>query len=247
MSETNTIIWSSDSYHDSNSRGASLDDTSTKENQDDITNDTIIEDLLVEQEDSCSLDNNQDFINYNHDFDLGVDASTVNKNEECDSKKKNVKDTAVYCGPIQDEQDEMSSLSLESDDDDSIPYQALSPSSMDNYYRQSLDDRDCLGAILPAMESVIRDMVAQELHTKSESMIPTAGKTSDAFRRESQEIDYSMEPTIDMNNTSIAEATNTNLKNVSVNNLGPREQEEAGKKYFFFYSFFGTIITTFYT
>jgi len=84
---------------------------------------------------------------------------------------------------------------------------------------------------LPAMEIVIRNLgILQERQKAQENAHLKPAKERCTHSTDTQDIDYSLEAPIDtqLYNSSLNNL-DKNIKDIPVNNLGPREQEEAGK------------------
>lgn len=106
-------------------------------------------------------------------------------------------------------------------------------SSVDNDQSKTstsdVSDRDCLGAIMPAMEEAVRETIALSDPKPSTDASITSEDRSRADR--SREFEHSIEDPIDLDMFR-DNAINIQLidtRNIPINDLSPREQEEAGK------------------
>jgi hypothetical protein len=91
---------------------------------------------------------------------------------------------------------------------------------------------------LPAMETVIRNLgiiqqrsATNNIKKTAESKQAGAAVTKQQQKQENDGVNYTMEIVVDvdMYSSSILNP-NINIKDIPINNLGPREQEEAGNK-----------------
>lgn len=110
-----------------------------------------------------------------------------------------------------------------SDDEDvsSVSYRAL-PTGSDASSVSFIEEMDETKVTLPAMEIVIRNLGLIQQRAKEPIM------KQDDIVKSDDTIDYSMETHIDMETHASSISQLVNIKHVPINNLGPREQEEAG-------------------
>lgn len=85
---------------------------------------------------------------------------------------------------------------------------------------------------LPAMEAVIKQLgVIQQRQQEQEAMKKkpaTTNKSTPKKQNEDTTIDYSMETQVSIELYTSSITQDVNIKEIAVNHLGPREQEEAG-------------------